>query len=61
LLCLPGRVAGLAKSDLLAFPARRLALSYRSMSQEETYTITDLAREFGITPRAIRFTRTKAC
>jgi transposase-like protein len=25
------------------------------MSQEETYTITDLAREFGITPRAIRF------
>ncbi|WP_398305640.1 MerR family DNA-binding transcriptional regulator [Zoogloea sp.] len=25
------------------------------MSQEETYTITELAREFGITPRAIRF------
>jgi DNA-binding transcriptional MerR regulator len=25
------------------------------MSQEQTYTITDLAREFGITPRAIRF------
>ena len=25
------------------------------MSQEETYTITELSREFGITPRAIRF------
>lgn len=25
------------------------------MSQDQTYTITDLAREFGITPRAIRF------
>jgi DNA-binding transcriptional MerR regulator len=25
------------------------------MSQEETFTISDLAREFGITPRAIRF------
>lgn len=25
------------------------------MSQPQTYTISDLAREFGITPRAIRF------
>ena len=25
------------------------------MSQQQTYTISDLAREFGITPRAIRF------
>ena len=25
------------------------------MSQEQTYTISELAREFGITPRAIRF------
>lgn len=25
------------------------------MSEEPTYTISDLAREFGITPRAIRF------
>ena len=25
------------------------------MSNEETYTITELAREFDITPRAIRF------
>lgn len=25
------------------------------MFSEQTYTITELAREFGITPRAIRF------
>ena len=25
------------------------------MSQDQTYTISDLSREFGITPRAIRF------
>ncbi len=25
------------------------------MSSEQTYTITELAREFGVTPRAIRF------
>ncbi len=27
----------------------------RFMSQDQTYTISDLSREFGITPRAIRF------
>jgi len=31
------------------------------MSQEETFSISDLAREFGITPRAIRFYEDKGC
>lgn len=44
------------KSDLLArLHLPMCCIASLPMSQEETYTITELAREFGITPRAIRF------